>query len=105
MITGELGQAGVQALNAFISGIAYLALRIRTRSLWPIMIAHWLWDLAVFANVSGGVAPTGAGNSYLGILLVAPIGLYGLWLLRKPQFRHTEDDEPARMRPAIAAKA
>ncbi|EXG83029.1 putative protease of the Abi (CAAX) family [Sphingomonas jaspsi DSM 18422] len=104
LITGELGQAGVQALNAFLSGIAYLALRIRTRSLWPIMIGHWLWDLAVFANVSGAVAPTGTGNSYMGILLVAPIGLYGLWLLRKPEFRHIDDDETARTMPALATK-
>lgn len=105
MITGELGQAGVQALNAFLSGVAYLALRIRTRSLWPIMIAHWLWDLAVFANVSGAVVPTGTGNSYVGILLVAPIALYGLWLLRKPEFRHLDDDEPASTRPANASPA
>jgi membrane protease YdiL (CAAX protease family) len=96
MITGELGQAGIQALNAFLSGIAYLALRIRTRSLWPIMIAHWLWDMVIFINLSGAAAPTSQSNSFAGILLVAPIGLYGLWLLRKPEFRDIDDDEPAR---------
>lgn len=100
IITGELGQAGIQALTAFISGVAYLALRIRTRSLWPIMIAHWLWDLAIFVDLSGAAAPASSDKSIFGILLVAPIGLYGLWLLRKPEFRQVDDELSVQSRPA-----
>lgn len=103
MITGELGQAGIQALNAFISGVAYLALRIRTRSLWPIMVAHWLWDMVIFINLSGAAAPTDTSKSLTGILLVLPIGLYGLWLLRKREFRDTDDEEPATARSLVTA--
>lgn len=104
MITAELGQAGIQALNAFLSGIAYLALRIRTRSLWPIMIAHWLWDMVIFVNLAGVAAPTDTSKSLTGILLVAPIGLYGLWLLRKREFRDIDDDEPAAARSPVTAR-
>ncbi len=96
VITGQLAEAGVQALNAFLSGFGYLALRIRTRSLVPIMVGHWLWDLGVFLSSSpaaGEAVPVASATKLLaGAALVAPIALYGLWLLRKPQFRVSTDD-------------
>jgi membrane protease YdiL (CAAX protease family) len=93
-ITGQFGEAAVQGLNAFISGFAYLALRIRTRSLWPMIIGHWLWDLAVFMNASDTTAAAKAApaNPLVGFALVAPIALYGLWILRKPEHRTLTDD-------------
>jgi membrane protease YdiL (CAAX protease family) len=94
-ITGELGDAASQALNAFLSGFAYLAMRIRTRSLWPVMIGHWLWDVSVFLSAADpGKAAAGGGhaNPLLGAALVAPLALYGLWLLRKPEHRVMTDD-------------
>lgn len=94
-ITGQLGEAGVQALNAFLSGLGYLALRIRTRSIIPIFIAHWLWDLAVFLNASSASGASGAAasaNPLMGAVLVAPIALYGLWLIWKPRHRYLTDD-------------
>jgi membrane protease YdiL (CAAX protease family) len=99
-ITGQMGEAGVQALNAFLSGICYLALRIRTRSLLPIMVGHWLWDLAVFLSASDSATaaaqPSGATRLLAGAVLVVPITLYGLWLLRRPEFRVMVDDVPER---------
>jgi len=53
IITGELAASGVQALTAFMSGVAYLAIRIRTRSIVPIMLIHGLWDFGVFLSGSG----------------------------------------------------
>ena len=106
LITGELGEAGVQALNAFLSGLAYLALRIRTRSLLPIMIAHWLWDLAIFLSVSGrnvGGSTQDAASPLIGLAVVAPIALYGLWLIRKRQFHSVTDDVPDVTRPSLDA--
>jgi uncharacterized protein len=99
-ITGELGQAWMQALNAFLSGFGYLAMRIRTRSLIPIMVGHWLWDFAVFLSSADPekVVQGGPANPLFGVALVAPIALYGLWLLRKPEYRHMSD-EPAALAP------
>lgn len=93
-ITGQFGEAAVQGLNAAVSGFGYLALRIRTRSLWPIMIGHWLWDLSVFMSVADDAAAAQAApaNPLIGLVLVAPVALYGLWLLRKPAFRTLDDD-------------
>lgn len=96
-ITGELGAATFQAFNAFLSGLAYLALRIRTRSILPIFIAHWLWDLAVFLNASNVQAGAGSGatmNPFVGTALVAPITLYGLWIIRKRQYQYVTDELP-----------
>ncbi len=93
-ITGELGDAGIQALNAFLSGFGFLAMRIRTRSLIPIMVGHWLWDLAVFLGSADPNRTTPAGgstNMFAGLALVAPIALYGLWLLRNPERRAVSD--------------
>lgn len=94
-ITGHIGEAGIQAVNAFLSGFAYLALRIRTRSLFPIMVAHGLWDLAVFlaaANGGEGSQAEPATRLLFGVALVAPIAFYGLWLLRKREFHIVTDD-------------
>lgn len=92
VITGEFAGAGVQALNAFMSGCAYLAIRIRTRSIIPIMIIHATWDFVVFLTGSGadsGPAPADAWISQLtfGLLLTGPLFLYGLWLVRNEQVR------------------
>ncbi|MFM9979232.1 MAG: lysostaphin resistance A-like protein [Sphingomonadaceae bacterium] len=94
-ITGELSEAAIQALNAFISGFGYLAMRIRTRSIWPIIIGHWLWDFSIFlssADPTKAAQATTAGNPLYGLALVAPIALYGLWLLRTAEYRRLDDD-------------
>lgn len=100
-ITGEFAEAGMQALNAFLSGFGYLAMRIRTRSLIPIMVGHWLWDFAIFLSSADPdrVAQAGAANPLFGVALVAPIALYGLWLLRKPEYQTLSDDRPTGLPP------
>jgi membrane protease YdiL (CAAX protease family) len=94
-ITGELAEAASQALGAFLSGLAYLAMRIRTRSLWPMIIGHWLWDVSVFLNAtdpaSSAASASTQPNLLAGPALVAPLALYGLWLLRKPEHRLLTD--------------
>jgi uncharacterized protein len=96
LITGQLGEAVIQAFNAALSGFGYLALRIRTKSLLPIMIGHFLWDLAVFLvgyRPIGAPVSTEAPASMLwGAAFVAPVALYGLWLLRKAEYRTITDD-------------
>ena len=82
----------VQALNAFMSGVAYLAIRIRTRSIIPILIIHAAWDFAVFMIGSGAQAapadPSGWQEQLVGgLMLVGPLFVYGLWLVRNQRVR------------------
>lgn len=96
ILTGELAGAGVQALNAFMSGAAYLAIRIRTRSIIPIMVIHALWDFTVFLVGSGGTPEpaTAAPDPDIwmtqlgfGLALTGPLFLYGLFLVRNERVR------------------
>lgn len=92
IITGELAAAGIQALNAFMSGVAYLAIRIRTRSIIPIMLIHALWDLCVFGSGSGAGPVADQPDLWKsqltgGLMLIAPLFVYGLWLVRNERVR------------------
>ncbi|WP_379920959.1 CPBP family intramembrane glutamic endopeptidase [Erythrobacter sp. R86502] len=100
-LTGEIAAAGVQALNAFMSGAAYLAIRIRTRSIIPIMAIHALWDFTVFLVGSGGdknaALPPDLWQTQLvvGLILTGPLFLYGLWLVRNESVRAGWRDDGA----------
>jgi membrane protease YdiL (CAAX protease family) len=93
VLTGELAAAGVQALNAFMSGAAYLAIRIRTRSIIPIMVIHATWDFVVFLAGSGADKTAAPDPALLqqqltfGLILTGPLFLYGLWLVRNERVR------------------
>jgi membrane protease YdiL (CAAX protease family) len=89
-ITGDLRTVAIQAVSASCSGVLLLAVRLRSGSLYPMILVHWLWDFSVTvvtlslgANpaAAGGVLPTVVG----GLLLAAPaISLIlGLYLMRK----------------------
>jgi membrane protease YdiL (CAAX protease family) len=95
-VTGELGPALVQSAAAFLSGLMFIALRLRTGSLWPPILVHALWDFATFTlgAAAGGMmthgtlpaeAPVPVVTGYvalLPVLLVLPNAIYGLWLMR-----------------------
>lgn len=94
VLTGELAAAGLQAFNAFMSGAAYLAIRIRTRSIIPIMIIHALWDFAVFLSGSGADKAPAAPSAdlwqsqlFFGLIMTGPLFVYGLWLVRNETVR------------------
>lgn len=87
-VTGELLAALIQSTAAALSGLFFIALRLRTGSLWPSIVIHGLWDWAAFMAALASAkdpathaAPAGAA-SLAPILLVLPNGLYGLWLMR-----------------------
>lgn len=88
--TGNWAGATVQATAAAMSGLLFIAILIRTGSIIPAMIVHWLWDFGIFALGSRNghhPAPVAAEDpglfSTLGpILFVLPNFLFGLWLLR-----------------------
>lgn len=101
LMTGQFAAAGVQAFNAMLSGAAFLAIRIRTHSLFPVMIVHWLWDLSVFILLAGrdGPAPAPAGpiEQLTGaLLIVGPMAIYGFYLIRNARVRDGwQDDMPS----------
>lgn len=88
--TGDWGSAAVQAVAAGMSGLLFIAILIRTGSIIPAMIVHWLWDFGIFtvssrnghnATPAETAEPT-AISFMLPILFVLPNFLYALWLLR-----------------------
>lgn len=106
-VTGDLGAALVQSCAAFLSGLLFIALRLRTGSLWPPILLHALWDFTVFvlgSAVGRAIAPTSlpgdaatqANGSHLTaltpVLLVLPTAIYGLWLMRNIALTHTDPD-------------
>jgi hypothetical protein len=99
-MTGELRAALIQSAAAALSGLLFIALRLRTGSLWPCIIVHGLWDFATFtiaaASSGGSLAGSGGGPltlvTLMPILLVLPNALYGLWLMRLIGQTHAQAD-------------
>lgn len=67
--TGQLDVALLQAACAFLQGFGYLAIRLRTGSLWPMVLVHGMWDFSLMAGLLAPRAPAGA--VLLGPLLIA----------------------------------
>ncbi|MCL6706396.1 CPBP family intramembrane metalloprotease [Pseudomonas sp. R2.Fl] len=85
--TGQPAVAMAQAVAAFMSGVLYNAIRIRTQSIYPMMIVHALWDFALFmiVHAAGAVDETvelTPSNLLLPALMILPLFTYGLFLLR-----------------------
>lgn len=88
-VTGQLFESAVQAVAAFLSGVVFAAMLVRTGSIWVPIAYHALWDLGTFLS-SAGARPTGKDLDLsqgwtwtLPILMVLPNFLYALFLLRK----------------------
>lgn len=92
--TGDFYAAAIQAVTAFMTGIAFLGIRLRTGSIYPVMILHTLWDFTLVTTVVGAMARFGAermpeASSYgiaiivAPVLLIGPNFLYGVFLLRR----------------------
>lgn len=92
LATGDVGGALWQALAAFLQGICYAAIRLRTRSIWPMVVVHALWDFAlVTATLSAAAEGEGSVLPYAALLAVLPLCLYGVYLLRD---RNTKQETP-----------
>jgi hypothetical protein len=89
-ITGKFGEAAVQALAAGPTGLAMMAIMIRTGSILVAMAYHATWDFLTFAasaSQSAGLmenaATAGSWRAVLlPVVLVLPNAAYGLYLLR-----------------------
>lgn len=83
LATGDVGGALWQAVAAFLQGICYAAIRLRTRSIWPMVVVHALWDFAlVTATLSAAAEGEGSVLPFAALLAVLPLCLYGVFLLR-----------------------
>lgn len=93
LITGSLAGAVTQVIAATMSGTCYLALRIRLRSIYPGVMLHMAWDLAIFilagsaTSANSGGVPSFVSALAFSVMLVLPSCLYGLWLIRSPKAR------------------
>jgi membrane protease YdiL (CAAX protease family) len=88
-VTGELFEAAIQALAAFMSGLLFMALLLRTGSLWVPVVYHALWDFGTFMVSASGASKGGAHTDLthgwawtLPLILVLPNFLYAMYLLR-----------------------
>jgi membrane protease YdiL (CAAX protease family) len=99
-MTGDLRTAVIQSVAAALSGLLFIALRLRTGSLWPCIVVHGLWDFATFAVAASSSAQPHAAASggpdtlttIVPILLVLPNALYGLWLMRNISKTHAQPE-------------
>jgi len=99
-MTGELRAAVIQAAAAALSGLLFIALRLRTGSLWTGIVVHGQWDFATFtvsASRSVESQTVGSGGpvtlmTFMPVLLVLPNALYGLWLMRRIGQTHVQAD-------------
>ena len=84
-ITGDLFASLLQALAAALQGVGLAAVRVRTSSLWPMILVHALYDCGLLLLAAGShPAPATPGAaSVFPILFVLPVFVYGLFLLRK----------------------
>jgi uncharacterized protein len=74
LFRGNPALVAAQAVGAFSFGVGYAALRVRTGTIWPLMVLHMLTDL---------LAAVG-GLPRIPILVAQDVILlgYGLFLLR-----------------------
>lgn len=101
LVTGQLLEAAVQALAAFLSGTVFTALLVRTGSIWVPITYHALWDFGTFTSIacaraSGDAPDLSQGWTWtLPILLVLPNFLYALFLLRNVHGRSGSESQHA----------
>lgn len=89
-ITGQLGTAVLQSIAAAMSGVVFMAILLRTGSIWPAIIYHFLWDCLIFlvgssthtSNPEAAAQETGTLGLFLPILLNLPNFIFALILLR-----------------------
>lgn len=71
-----------QTIFTFCLGILFIAVRIRTGSLYPAILLHAAWDFCIFMlDASPGGQLWSVADLYI---LASALPLYGLYLLRRP---------------------
>lgn len=86
LATGDFSGGLWQAVAAALQGVGYAAIRLRTRSVWPMVLVHGVWDFALVTATLSDTAEDGISIlPYAALLAVLPLCLYGVYLLRPSQ--------------------
>ena len=102
LATGALTMAMAQAVAATMSGLVFMAILLRTGSLWPCILFHAAWDFSLFllqgsaAEMGTQPDPTEIAPVYFlaPILFILPNALYALWLMRRAGKERLPGDVP-----------
>lgn len=86
---GTPAGVAVQALFSALFGVAFASYRVRTNTIWPVVIFHALPDIsALFAqNSTGETSTLNPSTVVIELGLGVIVASYGLYLLRE---RHRE---------------
>jgi hypothetical protein len=98
----------MQSVPAAMGGILFVAIVIRTESIWPAIIYHWLWDCVLFVLLTGSQASgteanpaafdaLGSAQTFLPIIMGLPNFICGLILLRNVRDKRFREAEANRM--------
>ncbi len=88
ILRGNVPLTALQAFGSAVGGIGLAALRLRTRSIWPVIVLHAVHDL--FFQL--GALPVPISDAINSTVLM----LYAIYLLRPAMLArlHAEQDEP-----------
>jgi membrane protease YdiL (CAAX protease family) len=87
-LIGNFGAAVAQSLAAMMSGLMFLAIRLRLGSIWPAILFHaaWNYGLVLIGRDAPPLAP-GEQIPLLAVLLtllaLLPLAAYPFWVLRR----------------------
>ena len=88
VLIGNVSAAVYQSLAAMMSGLMFLAIRLRLQSIWPAILFHGAWNYGLIL-IGRDAAPLAPGEDIpiLGVLLtfaaILPLGVYPFWVLRR----------------------
>jgi membrane protease YdiL (CAAX protease family) len=93
-----------QIIYATFLGIFFAGIYLRTKNIWLCMLIHALIDISAgFAGIvirtgtaTAISAPTSILEAFIQCAIILPFGLYGLFLLRKVDWKNSKSLEPSK---------
>lgn len=88
MLIGNVGAAIYQSLAAMMSGLMFLAIRLRLQSIWPAILFHAAWNYGLVL-IGRDTPPLDPGEAIpliavlVTFLAILPLGVYPFWVLRR----------------------
>lgn len=102
-LIGHFLAASIQATAAVLSGLLFLALRLGTRSLWPVILFHAAWNAGLIL-VGRDAPPLEPGQPLpalapvVTLLFLLPLAVHAVRLLRRAA-REEAGDQPRALVP------
>jgi membrane protease YdiL (CAAX protease family) len=87
-LIGHVAAAMLQSLAAMMSGLMFLAIRLRLQSIWPSILFHAAWNYGLIligrdASPLDPDMPIPVVEVLITFLAILPLGIYPFWLLRR----------------------